>query len=106
MLFYALPVTVETTPGLEKGGGGESCIDAGQAGVEEVRLGFGKTRIEVAPGDDAALSMRRFGGPGEFPVGLPSAPGESTTVLTVPRDKAPNPWYLHVTADQAVRVCH
>jgi hypothetical protein len=106
VLFYALPVTVETTPGVEKGGGGENCIDAGQAGAEEVRIGFGKTRIEVAPGDDAGLSMRRFAGPGEFPVGLPSAPGESTTVLTVPRDKAPNPWYLHVTADQMVRVCH
>jgi hypothetical protein len=104
VLSHALPITAETTPGTGRGGGSK-CTDAGQTGVEEVEIGFGKTRIKVAPGDEALLSMRRFSGPGEFPVALPSAPGESTTVLTVPRDTAPNPWYLHVTADQAVSVC-
>ena len=73
-------------------------------GPEEVPVGPGKTRIEVAPGGEATLAMRRFA-TGEYPVALPSAPGESTTVLTIPRDNAPNPWYLHVAAGQPVRVC-
>jgi hypothetical protein len=70
----------------------------------EVRLDPGQTRIEVAPGPEAHLSLRRFA-TGEFPVQLAPLPGESTTALTIPRDESPRPWYLHVEAEQAVRVC-
>jgi hypothetical protein len=105
LLFHALPITTKTTPGEYAAGETENCVEAGIDGPEEVTVGSGKTRIEVAPGGEATLALRRFSGPGEFPVALPSAPGESTTVLTIPRDNAPNPWYLHVAADQPVRVC-
>lgn len=105
VLAHALPLSTTTTlESYESGAGVENCVAAGDAGAEEVRIDPGKTRIEVAPGAEATLSMRRFA-TGEFPVVLASAPGESTTVLTVPRDGAPNPWYLHVGADQTVRVC-
>jgi uncharacterized membrane protein len=105
VLAHALPLSTATTLGEYDSAGGENCVAAGATGREEVRIDPGKTRIEVAPGTEATLSMRRFASPGEFPVALESAPGGSTTVLTVPRDNATNPWYLHVDADQTVRVC-
>ncbi len=104
VLAKALPLSSKTTPDQYTSGEGENCVEAGVNGPEEVPVGAGKTRIEVAPGGEATLAMRRFA-TGEYPVALPSAPGESTTVLTVPRDNAPNPWYLHVAAGQPVRVC-
>jgi hypothetical protein len=104
VLFHALPITIKITPGEYTANGGENCVEAGVSGPEEVPIGFGRTRIEVAPGGEATLALRRFA-TGEYPVVLPSAAGESTTVLTIPRDNAPNPWYLHVAAGQAVRVC-
>ena len=105
VLASALPITAKTRLGEYASGGGENCVAAGDSGVEEVRIDPGKTRVEVAPGAEATLALRRFAGPGEFPVNIGAVAGESTTVLTVPRDKAPNPWYLHVVADQAIRVC-
>jgi hypothetical protein len=104
VLAQALPITTATTQGEYASSGVENCVEAGVAGPEAVPIDPGKTRIEVAPGGEATLAMRRFA-TGEYPVTLPSAPGESTTVLTVPRDNAPNPWYLRVAAGQAVRVC-
>jgi hypothetical protein len=104
VLSRALPISTATTAGEYARGGPENCVEAGVAGPEEVPVGPGKTRIEVAPGGEATLALRRFA-TGEYPVALPSAPGESTTVLTIPRDNAANPWYLHVAAGQPVRVC-
>jgi hypothetical protein len=104
VLSHALPITTATTPGEYVARGVEKCVEAGVAGPEEVPVYPGKTRIEVAPGGEATLAMRRFA-TGEYPVTLSSAPGESTTVLTIPRDNASNPWYLHVAAGQPVHVC-
>jgi hypothetical protein len=104
VLAKALPITTATTAGEYAKDEVENCLEAGVAGPEEVPIDPGRTRIEVGPGGEATLAMRRFA-TGEYPVVLPSAPGESTTVLTVPRDNAPNPWYLHVAAGQPVRVC-
>jgi hypothetical protein len=104
VLARALPLSTKMTLGDYAAAGGKNCVAAGAGGAEEVPIGPGKTRIEVAPGGDATLSMRRFA-TGEYPVSLAPAPGESTTVLTVPRDNAPNPWYLHAEAAQTVRVC-
>ena len=105
VLAHALPIATKTTPEEYAKSGAGNCVEAGVAGPEEVPVGPGQTRVEVAPGGEATLAMRRFAS-GEYPVALPPAPGESTTVLTIPRDNATNPWYLHVAAGQPVRVCH
>jgi hypothetical protein len=83
------------------------CVDvaAGSGPTSEVRLFIGVNRIGLAPGPDASYSMRRFA-EGEFPVSMESAPGDSVTTIRIPRDAAPQPWYLHVEATQPVRVCH
>ncbi|MGN6816936.1 MAG: hypothetical protein ACTHK3_12775 [Solirubrobacterales bacterium] len=105
ILGQALPLSTNTQAGVYAAGGGqENCvtIETGQPG--EVKLGPGATRIEVAPGPDAALSLRRFA-EGEYPIATAGAPGESTTTLKIPHDAAPQPWYLHVEATQLVRIC-
>lgn len=104
ILAHALPLSTRTLLDDYAASARESCVAAGDGGAEAVPVGPGKTRVEVAPGGEATLSMRRFATE-EFPVTLASVPGESTTVLTVPRDNAPNPWYLHVAAAQTARVC-
>ena len=72
--------------------------------TSEVRLSPGLTRIELAPGPPAALSLRRFA-IDEYPVVTEGVPGDSAMLLRIPRDVAPQPWYLHVEAIQQVRVC-
>jgi hypothetical protein len=79
-------------------------IPANASPRNEVSLIPGSTRIEVAPGADAHLALRRFSD-GEFPVLLPPAPGGAVTVLRIPPDPSPRLWYLHVEADQPARVC-
>lgn len=107
VLSQALPLSTEVRPGEFSAGGGEGCVtqDAGTVTpTSEVELGPGVTRIEVAPGPDAGFSLRRFS-EGEYPVVTEGAPGDSTTLLRIPRDEATQPWYLHVEASQLVRVC-
>lgn len=107
VLSQALPLSTEVRPGEFSAGGGEGCAtqDAGTVTpTSEVELGPGITRIEVAPGADAGFSLRRFS-EGEYPVVTEGAPGDSTTLLRIPRDRADTPWYLHVEASQLVRVC-
>jgi len=89
----ALPPAI--LPGCERAG----------AAVEEVRLRPGLIQIGVPPGPEAGFSLRRFA-TGEFPVVTAGAPGNSVTTLKVPRDTAPQPWYLHVDAPQGAFVCH
>jgi hypothetical protein len=62
------------------------------------------TRIEVAPGPPAELSLRRFAVE-EFPVPTEDAPGGSAVLLRIPRDNSDQPWNLHVDAEQEARVC-
>jgi|SRR5215203_1029022 len=105
LLASALPVTARTRQGVSKPAGGESCAAMTAGNPEEVKIGFGTTKVEVAPGPAAALSLRRFASK-VYPVGIATAGGGSTTFLRVPRDEAPQrPWYLHVQAPQGVRVC-
>jgi hypothetical protein len=105
ILGQALPLSTNTQAGVYAAGGGqENCIAIEGGQPEEVKLGPGATRIEVAPGPEAALSLRRFA-EGEYPVATAGAPGKSTTNLKIPHDEAPQPWYLHVEATQQVRVC-
>lgn len=108
VLSQALPLSTETEPGtFDRGDVAENCLrfPAGSlTRTSEVELGPGLTRIEVAPGPQANFSLRRFA-TDEYPVPTEGAPGESTTLLRIPRDSAPQPWYLHVAASQLVRVC-
>ncbi len=70
-----------------------------------MRLSPGLTRIELSLGPHADFSLRRFA-TGEYPVVTEGAPGDSVTILRLPRDGAPRyPWYLHVATSQPARVC-
>lgn len=106
VLSQALPLSTEVTPGSYAGTPPENCIavEPGAAPSQGVELAPGVSRIEVAPGPEAQLKLRRFAVE-QFPVPLQSAPGESTMRLWIPRDRAPQPWMLQVEATQPVRVC-
>jgi hypothetical protein len=108
VLSQALPLSTETQLGnYDAGAAAENCVELAAGTTtptSEVRLAPGLTRIEVAPGPHAGFSLRRFA-TGEYPVVTEGADGESTTLLTIPRDNARQPWYLHVEASQAARVC-
>jgi hypothetical protein len=105
VLAAALPLVSENKPGVFAGAGGENCVEAGAGTNEEVELRPGLTRIEVPSADEQAeLALRRFA-ESEFPVPLPPAPGDSTTVLRIPKDASPRPWVLHAAAEAPVRVC-
>jgi hypothetical protein len=108
VLSQALPLSTVTRLGAyDPSDAAENCV-AAAAGKpspgSEVRLSPGLTRIEVAPGPHADFSLRRFA-LGEYPVVTEGAPGDSVTLLRVPRDDAPQPWFLHVEASQPARVC-
>lgn len=107
VLSQALPLRTAVTPGgYEPGGGRENCVAVPGAAPpdSEVALHPGPTRIEVAPGEEASFTLRRFA-EGEYPVPTAAAPGGSVVTLRIPRDESPRPWYLHAEAAQSVRVC-
>lgn len=104
LLFDALPVSAELRYGGYDRSPGGSCAAAGGGQREEVTLPFGTTRVEVPPGTEAKLALRRFASE-EFPVGLPPAPEDSETVIEVPQDEARLPWRLHIEAPAPVLVC-
>jgi hypothetical protein len=104
ILAKALPLSTETYSPVKPDPAGH-CTTL-RAGVEAapVRLLPGVTRIEVARGPHASFSLRRFAAAG-YPVTTEGAPGESRTLLTIPRDTAAQSWYLKVDAQQAAWVC-
>jgi hypothetical protein len=106
VLSQALPLSMKTLKGADSAAGGRCApVSRGEGPAGgEVRVGPGTTRIEVAPGGRAAFSLRRFAS-GEYPVLTDGAPGNSTTLLRIPRDGVARPWRLQVDAAQPVRVC-
>lgn len=109
VLASVLPISTVTRPGAFRpvAPAGKRCVVlTGGAASErlEVPLSSSLTRIELASGPPATLSLRRFAA-GEFPVLTPDAPGASVTLLRIPRDNASQRWYLHVEASQRARVC-
>ena len=108
VLSKALPISLSTRPSaFGPNSAAENCVvlPAGSLSpTSEVRLSPGRTRIELAAGPHASFSLRRFA-VGEYPVATEGAPGDSVTLLRIPRDAAPQPWYLHVEASQRARVC-
>jgi hypothetical protein len=109
LLAAALRLSTETRTGEYAAAGGAShCVTlpAGSATpVSEVPLATGENRIEIAPGPHAGFSLRRFTPVGVYPVVTEGAPGDSTTLLRIPRDEASQPWFLHVEASQQARIC-
>lgn len=102
VLGQALPLSTETAPeSYRPDGGSPNCL---VASGKEIELGPGTTRLEVAPGDHADFSLRRFA-TGEYPVHTAGADGGTVTLLRIPRDLSTQPWYLSVEAGQPVRVC-
>lgn len=108
VLGQALPISTGTSNGAYgPESAAENCVPlpaGSQSPTSEVRLSPGLTRIELAPGPRVGFSLRRFA-VGEYPVATEGAPGDSVTVLRIPRDESRRPWYLHVEATQAARVC-
>jgi hypothetical protein len=105
VLGQALPVSTVTLLNFKGRAGGGDCT-ALSVGEEkpEIRLAFGTTRIYLAPGPPAAISLRRFA-EGEYPVLADDAPADSLTRLRIPRDEASQPWFLRVEAAQRALVC-
>ena len=108
VLSRALPISVFTRPDahLTVAAAGKDCVLAGgpKALNQDLQLAPGATRIELPPGPQASFSLRRFA-IGEFPVLTEGAPGDSVTVLRIPRDTAPQPWHLQLASQQPARVC-
>ncbi len=104
VLAGALPLTARVRLGVYYPSGTENCIAVRDGQPQEVKIDPGTTRVEVPQGPAGTISMRRFQ-TGEYPVSIAEAEGGSTTIVRVPRDEAPNPWYLHVEAPQGARVC-
>lgn len=105
VLAQALPISTVTQLGSYAGGAAENCVVVRGGPGSDIPVGAGRTRIEVAPGEPAEFSLRRFALE-DFPVPTEGAPGGSTTILRIPRDLAPKyPWRLQVLADQKARVC-
>jgi hypothetical protein len=104
VLSQALPLSTYTRPEAYDPTGAENCIDVA-SGSPELALSPGIARIELSPGPDADLSLRRFA-TDEYPVPASALPGDSVKLLEIPRDRAPQqPWYLRVNASQTARVC-
>lgn len=79
-------------------------LPPGDASSSEVRLSPGLTKIAVSAGPPVSFSLRRFA-EGEFPVTTEPAPGDSAFEIYIPKDYAPQPWYLNVEASQLVQIC-
>lgn len=103
VLANALPLEIETAPG---GGGAEGeCVKvAGDTGAAPLELRPGVTTIELGPGGEGTVKLRRFARR-EYPLASGGLPAGSTTRLFVPRDRVARPWQLLVEADRGALAC-
>jgi hypothetical protein len=84
---------------------GQACVTLpGGSSAKQVPLQPGRTTVEVAPGEPAQIALRRFATE-SVPVRIAGGDGGQTTVVEIPKDRASQPWYMQVSADQATRVC-
>ncbi|HEY5332387.1 MAG TPA: hypothetical protein VIJ21_02490, partial [Solirubrobacterales bacterium] len=108
VLAEVLPVTSTAEAGglAPSAPAGEACttLPAGESADKEVELKPGKTTVEVASGDPVAIALRRFATE-SFPVPVLGGEGGVTTVVNIPKDRATQPWFMHVEAGQTIRVC-
>jgi hypothetical protein len=110
VLAEALPISsVAEAGGLKSNAAsGAACVTlpgAGASATKQVQLKPGQTTtVEVAAGPPAAIALRRFATE-SFPVPVVGGEGGTTTVVTIPKDRASQPWFMHVEAAQTTRVC-
>jgi hypothetical protein len=109
VLAEALPITSTSRPGglVSSPPAGKRCTTLEGGGVsadKDVELKPGTTTVEIGPGAEPEIALRRFATE-KFPVPIASAPGESTVTVEIPKDRASQPWYIHVEAGQTTRVC-
>lgn len=100
VLANALPLAIETEAG-EAGAKGE-CVRV--TGTVTLALRPGTTTIELGPGGEGTVRLRRFARD-EYPLGSGALPAGSTTRLFIPRDRLERPWGLLVEAGRGARVC-
>lgn len=104
VLSKALPISTKVLPGAVLPGDPARCTELIGGEESEIELRPGVTKIGLAPGPEAELFLRRFAQE-EFSVEMGSLPGGSVTELRIPRDRAPQPWYLLLQASQPSRFC-
>jgi hypothetical protein len=100
VLANALPLGIETEPA--GAGVGHDCVRV--AGATTLELRPGTTTIEVGPGGEGTVKLRRFARH-EYPLNSGALPAGSTTHLSIPRDRLARRWQLLVEADQGASVC-
>jgi hypothetical protein len=103
VLANALPLTIETENGDPPPRGRCVRVD-GAAGKAPLALRPGVTTIELGPGGEGRVRLRRFAGR-EYPLDSGAIQPGSTTLLQIPRDRLRRPWRLLVEAGQGARVC-
>lgn len=103
VLANALPLGIETGSG-GTGAQGDCVMVTGAAGSAPLALGPGTTTIELGPGGEGAVKLRRFAR-SEYPLNSGGLPAGSTTRLFIPRDRIERPWRLLVEAPRGARVC-
>ncbi|HEU4462528.1 MAG TPA: hypothetical protein VFR75_08045 [Solirubrobacterales bacterium] len=101
VLANALPLGIEAGSGGSAAGG--SCITVA-AGDGPLALRTEVTTIELAPGAEGTVKLRRFARR-EYPLDSGALPAGSTTRLFIPSDRLARPWQLLVEAPKGARVC-
>jgi hypothetical protein len=103
VISQALPLKTITSPGAEKPS--QSCVlGGGPGGPEDTTLRPGVAKILVEAGPRVSFSLARFAEE-DYPVQTTGAVGDSTTLLTIPRDGSTVPWRVRIEAQQSVYVC-
>jgi hypothetical protein len=103
VISQALPLKTSTSPGTEAPGD-ECVLGGGPGGPEDTPLEPGVTKIIVEPGPQVAINLARFA-EGVYPAQTAGAAGDSTMLLTIPKDRSSVPWRVRVEAEQPVYVC-
>lgn len=100
VLANALPLAIETESG--EPSRRRDCVRL--VGPAPLALQPGVTTIELGPGGEGTVKLRRFARR-EYPLRSDGLAAGSTTRLFIPRDGLELPWQLSVEAGQAARVC-
>jgi hypothetical protein len=104
VISQALPLRTSTSSGFEAPG--KACVlGGGPGGPKDTTLDPGVTKILTESGPQVTISLARYADTGAYPVKTAGVAGDSTTLLTIPRDGSTVPWRVRVEAQQPVYVC-